>query len=289
MSEDKDKKSDKKEKDKKSDKKDKSSEDETPEEKAKRKEKKEKDKDKDKDKDKKSDKKEKDKSSEDETPEEKAKRKEKKEKDKGDKKDKDKSDKKDKDKGEESDAKDDDKGEGNGLSLSPLEFQPTCDLFDKYEDSARVPVVSWRNFGGKQQFCGFAVTVKCFEDNSRVKELVATPGNHHVMVIDGGASMSHALMGDQLAELAASNNWAGVIVYGCVRDVAALAKIQLGVLAMGSTPRKSVRRGEGQMDLTVRIGDVVVHPGDHVYADEDGVLVLSPNDVEAEKAEDSSK
>jgi regulator of ribonuclease activity A len=266
---DKDKKSPKKEK--KSDKKekDKSSEDETPEEKAKRKEKKEKDKDKDKDKDKKSDKKEKDK--------------------KSDKKDKDKGDKKDKDKSEESDAKDEGKAETNGLNLSPLEFQPTCDLFDKYEDSARVPIVSWRNFGGKQQFCGFAVTVKCFEDNSRVKELVATPGNHHVMVIDGGASMSHALMGDQLAELAASNNWAGVVVYGCVRDVAALSKIQLGVLAMGSTPRKSVRRGEGQMDLTVRIGDVVVHPGDHVYADEDGVLVLSPSDVEAEKVEDSSK
>jgi regulator of ribonuclease activity A len=88
-------------------------------------------------------------------------------------------------------------------------------------------------------------------------------------------------MGDQLAELAATNNWAGVIVYGCVRDVAALAKIPLGVLAIGSTPRKSVRRGEGQKDLTIRIGDVAVHPGDHVYADEDGVLVLSPSDVEA--------
>jgi regulator of ribonuclease activity A len=165
--------------------------------------------------------------------------------------------------------------------LPALVFQPTCDLFDLYEASARVPVVSWRNLGGKQQFCGRAVTVKCFEDNSRVKELVETPGNHCVMVVDGGASMRHALMGDYLADLAATNNWAGIIVYGCVRDVAALAKIPLGVQAMGTTPRKSVRRGEGQVDLTVRIGDVVVHPGDLVYADEDGVLVLSPDDVEA--------
>jgi regulator of ribonuclease activity A len=164
----------------------------------------------------------------------------------------------------------------------PLVFHPTCDLFDHFEDSARVPVVSWRNLGGKQQFCGRAVTVKCFEDNSRLKELVETPGNHRVIVVDGGASMRHALMGDSLADLAAKNNWAGVIVYGCVRDVAALAKIPLGVLAMGTTPRKSVRRGEGQVDLMVRIGDVKVHPGDLVYADEDGVLVLSPDaDVEA--------
>jgi regulator of ribonuclease activity A len=170
-------------------------------------------------------------------------------------------------------------------SPPPLLFQPTCDLFDQYEDYARVPVVSWRNLGGKQQFCGRVVTVKCFEDNSRVKELVGTPGDHRVMVVDGGASMRHALMGDYLAGLAAANNWAGVIVYGCVRDVAALSKIPLGVLAMGTTPRKSVRRGEGQVDLTVCIGDVVVHPGDLVYADEDGVLVLSPDDVEAASTE----
>jgi regulator of ribonuclease activity A len=164
---------------------------------------------------------------------------------------------------------------------TPLVFQSTCDLFDKYEDSARVPVVCWRNLGGEQQFCGRAVTVKCFEDNSRVEELFETPGNHHVMVIDGGASMRHALVCDRLADLAAINNWAGVIVHGCVRDETALATIPFGVLAMGTTPRKAVQRGEGQVDLAVRIGDVVVYPGDLVYADEDGLLVLNPDDVEA--------
>jgi regulator of ribonuclease activity A len=197
-------------------------------------------------------------------------------------KDADKENKKDKGKIEKKDKKDKKRRTGREKnSPSPLEFQTTCDMFDKYEDSARVPVVCWRNLGEIQQFCGWAVTVKCFEDNSRVEELLATPGNHHVMVIDGGASMRHALMGDRLADLAAINNWAGVIVYGCVRHVAALAKIPLGVLAMGTTPRKSVRRGEGQMDLTVRIGDVKVNPGDLVYADEDGVLILSPDDIEA--------
>jgi regulator of ribonuclease activity A len=188
------------------------------------------------------------------------------------------------DKKADSDSKRESKDKEKADPASPLKFQATCDMFDKYEDSARVPAVCWRNLGGKQQFCGRAVTVKCFEDNSRVKELVATPGNDRVMLIDGGGSMRNALMGDQLADLAATNNWAGVIVYGCVRDVAALAKIPLGVLAVGTTPRKSVRRGEGQVDLTVRIGDVVVHPGDLVYADEDGVLVLSPSDVEAESS-----
>jgi len=166
-------------------------------------------------------------------------------------------------------------------SMTPIRagVVSTCDLFDEYEETAKVPVVCWRNLGGKKQFCGTAVTVKCFEDNSRVKELAETDGANRVMVIDGGGSCRHALMGDMLAERAAQNKWSGVIVYGCVRDVEALGNISLGVQALGTTPRKSVRRGEGKVDLAIRIGDVNVHPGDLVFADEDGVIFLDPKDV----------
>ena len=154
------------------------------------------------------------------------------------------------------------------------DFKPTCDLYDEHLDAARVPTISFLNLGGVSGFCGIAVTVKCFEDNSRIKELVATAGSGKVMVVDGGGSPRYALVGDVLAGEAQRNGWAGVIVYGCVRDKAALRDLNLGVMALGVTPRKSVRRGEGQVDIPIQLGDIWCHPGDLVYADDDGVLLL---------------
>jgi regulator of ribonuclease activity A len=154
-------------------------------------------------------------------------------------------------------------------------FRPTCELYDEYEDAARVPCVPFMNMGGKKEFCGVAVTVKCFEDNSRVKELLFDiNGKGKVLVVDGGGSQRVALLGDMIAEKAVDNQWEGIIINGNVRDVGALRKLNLGIMALGATPRKSVRRGEGQVDLPVRIGDVWCMPGDRVYADEDGVLIV---------------
>lgn len=162
----------------------------------------------------------------------------------------------------------------------PLSFIPTCDLYDSYLDKAKVPTtLQWRSFGNVQHFCGVAVTVKCFEDNSRVKELVesAAPGPQSILVIDGGGSQRCALLGDKLAQAAAENHWVGIVVHGCVRDVDVLKKISIGIVAMGCIPRKSKRMGEGQVNVPIRVGDVMVNPGDEVYIDNDGVLFLDPS------------
>lgn len=161
-----------------------------------------------------------------------------------------------------------------------LTFTPTCDLYDTYLDEARVPAVPWKSYGAKKQFCGYAVTVKCFEDNSRVKELVETEGSAgRVLVVDGGGSTRCALMGDMLAEHAVKNQWEGIVVYGCVRDVDALAALGVGIQALGNIPRKSTRRGEGQTEIPVQIGNCTVNPGDLVFADNDGVLILPPEEA----------
>lgn len=160
------------------------------------------------------------------------------------------------------------------MSSKRLQFISTCDLYDKLLDESRVPSLQWKSFGGKTQFCGLAVTIKCFEDNSRLKELVETPGENRVLVVDGGGSLRHALMGDMLAEHATKNQWQGVIVHGCVRDVKELSWLDLGVMALGCTPRKSVRRGEGTVDECIRVGDVECKSGDLVFADENGVLFV---------------
>jgi len=156
-------------------------------------------------------------------------------------------------------------------------FKATCDLCDVYRNdtsgSFRVLPPVWKSFGAVARFAGAVVTVKCFEDNSFVKSAVESPGEGRVLVVDGGASLRRALLGGNLGAAAARNGWAGVLIDGCVRDVAELAACQTGILALASMPLPTERRNEGQRDVAVRIQGVWVRPGDWLYADEDGVVL----------------
>lgn len=158
---------------------------------------------------------------------------------------------------------------------------PTCDLYDRFGDDARVLPPIFQDFGGRSIFSGRIVTVKCFEDNSRVKEILATSGADRVLVVEGGGSMRCALVGDMIAREAAANRWEGVIVFGCVRDRTALRALDIGIKALGATPRKSVRRNEGQTGIPVVIAGVPCNPGDVLFADEDGVLILDATRAQA--------
>ncbi len=148
----------------------------------------------------------------------------------------------------------------------------TPDLCDAYPDVAVVePMFS--TFGGHDSFGGEVVTVKCFEDNSVVKEQVELDGRGKVMVVDGGGSLRRALLGDMLAEKAAKNGWEGIIVYGCVRDVDVLAQTPLGIQALASHPMKTDKRGIGDLNVAVAFAGVTFKPGEFVYADNNGIIV----------------
>ena len=155
----------------------------------------------------------------------------------------------------------------------------TCDLLDDHPElSIQVLIPSldgkfFKSYGARKSFGGQIVTVKCFEDNSRVKELLATDGAGKVLVVDGGASMRCALMGDMIAESAVKNHWNGVIIYGCVRDVDAIAELDLGVHALASIPQKSNRKGVGEVDVELNFGQVSFNSGEYVYADSNGIIV----------------
>jgi regulator of ribonuclease activity A len=153
-----------------------------------------------------------------------------------------------------------------------MDFQ-TADLCDQHEDQLRVCQPMFRSYGGRKRFGGQIATLKLFEDNSLVRKALESPGAGRVLVIDGGASMRRALVGDQLALLGVKNGWAGVIVYGCIRDSAAIGTMDIGAFALGTHPQKTVKRNEGQMDVPVSFGGVCFVPGEYVYADEDGVVV----------------
>lgn len=154
----------------------------------------------------------------------------------------------------------------NGMSVA--------DLCDANEDTAEVCVLQFRDYGARRFFSGPIRTVRCHEDNSLVKATLSEPGYGRVLVVDGGGSLHRALVGDVLAADAVKNGWAGVVVNGAVRDTAVLAGMDLGVKALGSNPMRSVKRGEGVVDTPVAFGGVVFVPGDMIYADADGVVVI---------------
>ena len=153
----------------------------------------------------------------------------------------------------------------------------TCDLCDAHEGDAsgafRVLPPVFHRFGAEQAFCGPVHTVRAPEDNSRVREAVNSPGEGRVLVVDAGGSLRCALVGGNLAQAAARNGWAGLVVDGCVRDVAELKAAAVGIRALALMPLPTERRGEGQRDVAVLIQGVWVRPGDWLYADADGIVV----------------
>jgi regulator of ribonuclease activity A len=154
----------------------------------------------------------------------------------------------------------------------------TTDLCDAHEErliagELRVLHPAFRAFGKRARFAGAVATVRCFEDNSMVRAVLETPGNGRVLVVDGGGSLRCALLGGNLAKLACDNGWVGVVVNGCVRDVAEINGHDVGVRALATHPRRSDRRGSGARDQVVEIAGVRVAPGDWCYADDDGILI----------------
>lgn len=149
------------------------------------------------------------------------------------------------------------------------------DLCDEFPDLVRVVAPMFRSFGGRSSFGGQIVTVKCHEDNSLVAKQVEEPGSGRVLVVDGGGSMRCGLLGDNLAERAVGSGWEGVIVYGCVRDVDAMAGLDLGVQALAAHPMRSVKRDVGLLNEVVGFGGVEFVPGEFVYADNNGIAVAS--------------
>lgn len=151
----------------------------------------------------------------------------------------------------------------------------TADLVDAHGDRAAVCELELRQFGGARTFEGRISTVRCHEDNVLVRQQVSGPGESRVLVVDGGGSLRVALLGDVLAGLALENGWAGVVLHGAVRDVAALRELDLGIKAAGSNPRRSAKAGGGEVDVPVAFGGVTFRPGAMLFSDEDGVVVLS--------------
>lgn len=154
----------------------------------------------------------------------------------------------------------------------PVE-KTTCDLCDEYESTIQVVESIFHGYGGIGRFSGTIATIKCHEDNSRVRELVEQPGHGKVLVVDGGGSLRRALIGDQLAAKAAARGWHGILIHGAVRDVDALAALPIGIVAVGHVPLRTAKKGLGETGIAVRFAGVTFVPGEQLYADRNGIVV----------------
>ncbi|MFI7547889.1 ribonuclease E activity regulator RraA [Actinoplanes sp. NPDC049599] len=155
-------------------------------------------------------------------------------------------------------------------------MKSTADLYDEHGEQLGSCDTQLRQYGGRPAFHGPAVTVACFEDNALLKSVLSEPGAGRVLVVDGGGSVHCALLGDIIGGLAVDHGWAGVIINGAVRDVAALRQLPIGIKALGANPRKSTKTGAGQRDVVIEFGGCRFTPGAQVVSDEDGIVVFHP-------------
>jgi regulator of ribonuclease activity A len=151
----------------------------------------------------------------------------------------------------------------------------TVDLCDKYRGSVQVAPPGLLSYGRSAAFSGIIETVKCYEDNTIVRQTLSQPGAGKVLVVDAAASLTCALVGGALAGLAAKRRWAGIVLNGCVRDISALSKARIGIRAIGHMPLASDRHGLGVVGVPVSFGGVTYTPGHYLYADEDGIVVAA--------------
>jgi len=148
----------------------------------------------------------------------------------------------------------------------------TPELCDRYGDALSVLEPGLKSFGGQSSFLGQAVTIKAFEDNSLVREFVSQPGQGRVLVVDGGASMRRAMLGDMLAEKALNNGWQAILIHGCIRDCEAISQMPIAVFALGTHPMKTEKLGAGQSQVPVTVQGCLIKPDDWVAGDPNGVV-----------------
>lgn len=154
-----------------------------------------------------------------------------------------------------------------------MKLTHTADLYDRYGEHLQIASLGLRSFGGRSHIQGPVETVRCFEDNSKVAAVLGKKGHDRILVVDGGGSLHCALLGDNLAALALTNGWAGVVINGAIRDAALVSSMNIGIWALGTTPRKSFKKDRGEVGVEVGFLGMRIYPGNYAYCDQDGLVI----------------
>ena len=152
-------------------------------------------------------------------------------------------------------------------------FIDTSELCDLYAEQVDVVEPIFSSFGGVSNFYGKVTTVKCFESNGLIAEVLEENGEGRVLVIDGGGAVRRGLIDAELAQLAVDNGWEGIIVYGAVRQIQQLENLDIGIHALAPIPVSADESSDGESDVPVNFGGVTFFPEDYIYADLTGIIL----------------
>ncbi|EIJ74943.1 ribonuclease E activity regulator RraA [Haemophilus haemolyticus] len=152
-------------------------------------------------------------------------------------------------------------------------FIDTSELCDLYAEQVDVVEPIFSSFGGVSNFYGKVTTVKCFESNGLIAEVLEENGEGRVLVIDGGGAVRRGLIDAELAQLAVDNGWEGIIVYGAVRQIQQLENLDIGIHALAPIPVSADESTAGESDVPVNFGGVTFFPEDYIYADLTGIIL----------------
>lgn len=134
------------------------------------------------------------------------------------------------------------------------------------------------HFGGRAAFAGRVRTVRVYEDNVMVEEALNSINPGEVLVVDGGGSTRCALMGERIAKIAVDRHISGVVINGAIRDSVEVFGLDVGIMALTTSPMRSRKDRVGEVEVEIRFGGVTISNEDWLVADRDGVVLLG-NDV----------
>ena len=152
-------------------------------------------------------------------------------------------------------------------------FIDTSELCDLYAEQVDVVEPIFSSFGGVSNFYGKVTTVKCFESNGLIAEVLEENGEGRVLVVDGGGAVRRGLIDAELAQLAVDNGWEGIVVYGAVRQIQQLENLDIGIHALAPIPVSADESTAGESDIPVNFGGVTFFPEDYIYADLTGIIL----------------
>ena len=152
-------------------------------------------------------------------------------------------------------------------------FIDTSELCDLYAEQVDVVEPIFSSFGGVSNFYGKVTTVKCFESNGLIAEVLEENGEGRVLVVDGGGAVRRGLIDAELAQLAVDNGWEGIVVYGAVRQIQQLENLDIGIHAIAPIPVSADESSAGESDIPVNFGGVTFFPEDYIYADLTGIIL----------------